>query len=114
MQAGNLRKRITLQKRVGTRDAWGQLVNSWQDIAPIWAEVEMVSGKEGLHGLQVESSMSCKVTVRYRPELADPRQVNAWRFVFDGRTLNIGAMLYADMKKRYCVLLCDEGLNDGT
>lgn len=113
MQAGNLRKRITLQHKVGTRDAYGQAINTWSDIATLWAEVVAVSGAEGLHGLQVESEVKQKVTVRYRAELADPRGVNAWRFSFDGRIFDIEACLFDDMKKRYVVLLCAEGLNDG-
>lgn len=113
MQAGNLRKRIKLQQKVGTRDSWGQAVNTWQDVATIWAQVEAGPGKEALHGKQVESETSQKVTVRYRAELADPRAVNAWRFSFDGRTMNIQACMFIDMQKRYVTLLCSEGLNDG-
>ena len=113
MQAGNLRKRITLQQKTGAQDDFGQAVISWVNIATVWAEVEAASGDEALHGKQVESEVKSKVTVRYRSELADPRAVNAWRFAFDGRTLDIQACLYQDMKKRYVVLLCSEGLSDG-
>ena len=108
-----MRKRLTLQQKTGTRDSYGQSINTWVDIATVWGEVETVGGVEALHGKQVNSAINHKVTVRYRTELAIPSTVDAWRFTYDSRILNIQAALFLDEKKRYVQLLCNEGLNDG-
>lgn len=113
MQAGNLRKRVTVQQKSGTQDDFGQFVASWQTVATVWAEVEMAGGSEQLHTKQVQSEDKYKVTMRYRSEFADPTMVDAWRLNYDGRNLNINAVLFPDMKKRYMTMMCSEGLNDG-
>ena len=40
MRAGELRHRITIRKRGGGKDAFGQpLPNDWVDVASVWANI---------------------------------------------------------------------------
>lgn len=109
MQAGNLRKRATLQQKSSTQDDFGQYVVTWSTVASLWCEVEALSGNERLQAKAFESEVRYRVTVRFRSEFATPPTVDAWRVLVDGRTLNIVAAMLPDMKKRYVVLDCTEG-----
>jgi len=46
MKIGKLDKRITLQSRSATLDDYGQELNSWSDIATVWANVKPLGGRE--------------------------------------------------------------------
>ena len=48
MPAGRLRDRITLLTRQSGRDAVGQPLNGWDESSPIWADVQMIGGREQL------------------------------------------------------------------
>jgi len=65
MKIGKLDKRITLQSRSATLDDYGQELNSWSDIATVWANVKPLGGREKLRAMAVESLLTHTVTVRY-------------------------------------------------
>ncbi|MFZ6755761.1 phage head closure protein [Undibacterium sp. Ji50W] len=113
MSIGSRRKRVTLQNRSATLDEFGQRLNTWVDVATVWAAIEPISGNERLHGLQVNSEISSKVETRYRPEFADPTVIDNWRLLYGTRKLNIKATLNEDERNRLISFLCSEGLNDG-
>jgi len=46
MPAGRLRDRITLLARQSGRDAVGQPLDDWGESPPIWADVQMIGGRE--------------------------------------------------------------------
>lgn len=45
MRAGALNRRVTIQKRVQGQDDWGQPIDTWQDVATVWANI---AGQTGL------------------------------------------------------------------
>ena len=113
MSIGSRRKRVTLQNRGNTLDEYGQRVNTWVDVATVWASIEPVSGNERLHGLQVNSEITSKVETRYRSEFADPTIIDNWRILYGTRKMNIQATLNEDERNRIVTFFCSEGLNDG-
>ena len=48
VRAGILRDRITIQERSNTRNSVGEKIDSWSDVATVWAQVRPVSGRERL------------------------------------------------------------------
>lgn len=102
MPAGFLRDRATIQQRAQTQDDYGGVVDSWVDVATVWAGVAPLKGREFFAGAQAQSEVTMKVTVRggvaVKPSM---------RVVVAGRTLQVEAVL-ADTKGAHSVLMCKE------
>ena len=113
MDIGKLDKRITLQSRSATIDDYGQQINSWTDVATVWANIKPVSGREKMKAMQVDSILSHTVAVRYNATFMPPRTVDAWRIVYNGRYFNIIAAMDLDEARKYIIFDCTEGSIDG-
>jgi SPP1 family predicted phage head-tail adaptor len=113
MQAGLLRKRVTLQRRDVAVDSYGGQVTSWTDIATVSAEITPLSGRELFAAQAVQSEVSHRITVRYQPLLANPQTVAAMRAVYNGRFFNIHASVNDEERNRQITLFASEGLNNG-
>jgi SPP1 family predicted phage head-tail adaptor len=85
MQAGQLNQRVTLQTCAITKDAVGGPVETWSDLATVWANVYDLSGKAINEAQQVGSSVTRRVTVRQRSGLTSGLRV---RFA-DGRLAKV-------------------------
>ena len=46
MRSGMLRHRVTLQRFQQGQDAYGGPVETWEDVAIVWASLEAMSGRE--------------------------------------------------------------------
>lgn len=84
MFSGRLRSRVTLQRRSVTRDTTGAEVETWADLATVWAEVEALLGREFWASQAITSSQVMKFTLRH---LANVTTVD--RLVWNNRTWNI-------------------------
>ncbi len=113
MDIGKLDKRITLQSRSATLDDYGQQINSWSDVATVWANIRPVSGREKMKAMQVDSILSHTVAVRYSATFMPPRTVDAWRIVYNGRCFTIIAAMDLDEAGKYIIFDCTEGSIDG-
>ncbi|HEY3432546.1 MAG TPA: phage head closure protein [Rhodocyclaceae bacterium] len=113
MRAGNLRKRILIQSQSTTPDSVGGQEQVWTDIAPVWGSIETLSGRELAIAQAINTELTHKITVRYRPELADPKIVAALRAVYQGRIFNIQYSDNVDERNREIALIAAEGLNNG-
>jgi SPP1 family predicted phage head-tail adaptor len=75
---GQLRHRVTIQRLdESTRDAAGQVVPAWVDVATVFAAVVPVSGRELFASQQVQANVTHKVTMRHR-EGVTPKQRVVW------------------------------------
>lgn len=61
-----LDQRITLQTASIAKDAVGGPVESWSDVATVWAAVYDLTGKAINEALQVGSAVTRRVTIRWR------------------------------------------------
>lgn len=100
--AGVLRERVTIQRKVVTRDGYGAEGVAWQDVATVWARVEVVKGREGPESRQMDVMASHRVAMRYRTDVDETMRL-LWR----GRVLNIVALI-PDERRRYLVVLAEE------
>lgn len=113
MQAGLLRKRMAFQQRGSAVDSFGQQVTTWTDVFTVWCAIEPLSGRELLSAQAVQSEVSHKITVRFRPELANPSAAAALRGSYNGRIFNVSAAINLDQRNRTIELQASEGLNNG-
>ena len=118
MRAGDLRRRVTIQTRDTTQDAYGQQVTTWTDyLTGVPADIQALSGRELLAAQAMVAEVSHQITVRYTSLLADPIKVAAMRVVYVNasvtRYFNISAAMNVDERNKQIDLLCSEGLNNG-
>lgn len=113
MRIGQMNQRITIQRRSATKDAYGQEIDSWIDVAEVWAYIRPISGREKLRAFAVESDLSHTVTVRYSAALLPPKTVDAWRVMYGDRVFNITSVMNVDEGNKLIVFDCVEGSLDG-
>jgi len=100
---GKLRHRITLQEIIKTDDGYGGIVETWKDIATVWAAIEPLKGTERYQAQQVQSELTHKVTIRYRAGIK-PQM----RILYGNRVFDIEAVIDVDERHRWLELLCSE------
>lgn len=108
MQAGQLRKRVIIQQRSQTQDDYGQPLQTWTDVATVYAGIEPLNGRELLAAQAVNSEVSHNVTMRYRTGITPAMRLN-----YQGRLFNIHTILDENERHRMLTLQCSEGMNDG-
>lgn len=117
MRAGDLRRRIAIQRRVVTKDSFGQQQQSWIDLLPsVPAEITALSGRELLAAQAVNGETTHQITVRYHPRLANPTEVAGMRAVYAAgngvqRYFNLLASMNVDERNRQIVIQASEGLH---
>lgn len=114
MRAGDLRHRVTIQKRGTSMDALGQETPAdWVDVTTVWADVNPLSGRELLVAQAAHTQINGTVTIRFQRQFADPVAMAARRLVYNGRYLNITASRDVDEMHQFIELTYAEGVNDG-
>ena len=108
MQAGLLRKRLTLQQRSKSQDSYGQPLLTWSDVATVWGEIVPLSGSESVSADSLQASTSHQITIRYRSGVN-----TALRIKYGVRLFDIQNVLNPDERNKTLTLLCIEGLSDG-
>lgn len=110
MRSGKLDKQIILQSPSGTRDAIGERVTTWVDVATVWAEISPLSVRDLLAAGQTQSEVTHRVRVRYESTIA---AIDAsWRVLFGVRVFVITGVRNINESNREFELLCSEGLRD--
>jgi len=82
--AGELRYRITLQKKIDITDNEGFTKPDWDDVATVWAAVENLHGREYWEAAAIQAENTVKFTIRYRPDVDQ-----TMRIIFRGKVYNI-------------------------
>ena len=96
MRAGRLKHRITLQRYNVTKDEYGQDVESWVDIATIWADFLPKRSKEFYAEQQVNAELTAVISIRYRSDFGERDRV-----IYVGRTYEvIGQPINIEMRNR--------------
>lgn len=102
MRAGTLNRKVKIQQQTSTQDDWGQPVDTWTDIATVWADIRHQSGLESIKVDAPASVVKASIRIRYRTGL------NAgMRVVHGATTYNILAIMPDEAKKQYLDLACE-------
>lgn len=79
MRAGGLDRRVTLQRFTSTQDEYGEEIQTWADLATVFAEVRQQGGQEFLAAAQIQASKRVVFFIRWYPGLTPLDRVS-----FDG------------------------------
>lgn len=101
-----LNKRITIQQQSATQDDAGQPINTWVDVATLWAEIRDVSGREFIAADGQQKQVQTKILIRHREGIESQMRV-----LHGSNTYNIEAVLGQD--NRTLLLMCSRGANNG-
>lgn len=100
LRAGDLRDRITIQRRL-PGGALGQHSKNLEDVARVWANIRFGSGSETLRSGQPASEARCSIRIRWRTGItADMRVVSS------GTTYEIEAVLPDRQRRQFIDLVC--------
>lgn len=88
MRAGRLDRRITLQRRTLAENDYGEAIETWVDLATVWAEMLPVRGAERYAAQQTVAETEIKWRIRWRPNLTPID-----RLTYDGRTYDVNGVL---------------------
>ena len=103
MRAGQLRQRVSIQVATETRDTHGGFVpQSWTTVETVRASVEPLTGREFIQAQAQDSTITHKVRMRF----AGVTSKN--RLLFDGRALNVIAVMNKDERNRELEIMCAE------
>lgn len=105
MHAGKLRHRVTLQRNEQTQDPKkGAMLDHWVDVSPLWASVEPLSVRDFIAAHAVQSAVSHRLTIRYRPG------VQAGMRVLHGAAMYrvLGVLPDKGSGREYLTLPCEE------
>lgn len=103
MRAGELRDRITIQQVAETRSDSGAIVQTWPDVATVWAAIEGLEGREFFAAQELNAQVTSKIAIRYLAGI-----VPKMRVVFGARTFDIQAVIDPDGRRRELQLMVVE------
>ena len=87
MDAGQLDRRITLQRQSETDDGLATVAGDWTDIATVWAQLMPVLGAEKFAAQEVGGTARRKFKIRRSSAVADLNSKD--RVVYSGATHDI-------------------------
>lgn len=87
IRAGELDRRITIQRALITRDAFNAEVETWTDLCTVWAKYEPVRDGEKFRAGERAADLSARFTIRHSSQVADINGRD--RLIFENRTHQI-------------------------
>ena len=102
MNAGKLRKLITIQQPSATNDEYGAQVITWSSFGvDRWAGVEPLNGREYFAGQQFQSKVDTRFTLRYLAGIT-PKM----RILCDSLSYDIESVINIDARDRELQIMC--------
>jgi len=80
INVGRFNQRITVQKPSASVDALGQRVETWTELATVWAQAQPLRGREYFAAGEVNSDAAVRFRLRYRGDVTGAMRV-LWRGV---------------------------------
>lgn len=100
MNAGRLNRRITIQSKTVTRDAYGGESISWTDVATVWAAVLPIRGREYVAIREAGAELTTRFVIRYRQGVTP-----AMRVVHGSANYDIEQVIDTDDGHRFLELM---------
>ena len=103
MNPGDLNKRIVFQKSIGGAVV-STLDGEWEDVFSTWASVKPIIGREYYAAETINSNLTHKITIRYRPGINSKMRIK-----FKERLFNIvGPPINVDEGNKELVIMASE------
>ena len=109
----NMDRRVTIQKRTTTTNAYGHEENRWSDVATVWASVRPIGAREKLRADAIGAEVSHTIAIHWQAKLMPPADTAAMRVSYGERIFNITGARDINEARRVIVLDCVEGSADG-
>ncbi|OJX04580.1 MAG: head-tail adaptor protein [Burkholderiales bacterium 70-64] len=110
MSAGRLRHRVTIQRRIETRDPiTGATSYGWADVATLWGAVEPLSAREFIAAQAAHSQVSARITIRFRDDITAAMRVLHGATAYDIE----GVIPDARSGREWLTLPVSTGVRDG-
>lgn len=104
LSCGQLTTRVRIEQQTATVDSFGQRVETWTELASVWADFRHASGMESARAGTQVSEARASVRIRYRDGVtAAMRLVH----IFTGRVYNITAVLPDLARREFVDLVCE-------
>jgi len=87
MPAGELDRRIVLQRAIPVADLHNELVKTWTDLAVRWAKVTPISDGERIRMAEVSAEITTRFMVRHSTSIADLNPKD--RILYESRIYDI-------------------------
>jgi len=97
-----MNQRVTLLKRAQGRDAAGQPVEDWPEVATIWANVKFQTGAEVLRANAETSIVRVSIRIRARSDVD-----GAWRVRYAGIDYDVKSALPDSADRQFMFLVCE-------
>lgn len=105
MRIGDLNKRVALQSPTLTADGMGGNTVAWGTEAQVWAAIWPTSAREQIEGGQQTMTVSHRMRIRYRSDVASD-----WRVKYGDRYFSIVSIINPNEKNAMLDLLCREAI----
>lgn len=90
MRAGRLRFRIMMMQATESKNSVGEVLQTWNYVGSVWADIEPIRGEERLNIAQAQAVADTKITTRAKAT----RQVTPkMRFRYQDDEYDIDAMI---------------------
>lgn len=116
LAAGRLRHRVSIEQYLALLDSNGEVLQDpdtgevlmdWVALAEVWAAIEPLSTREFFAAQSVQSKVSARIIIRYRPDIDA-----AMRLRHNQKIYNIeGILADKDSGLEYITLPCSQGVS---
>ena len=103
MKIGNMRHRITFEKKVPVPDGYKGNAITWQPVCVVWAEVEPLSGRERFYANQIQTEVTHKIGIRYNGSIT-----TEMRILHKGRAFDIESIIDIKEAQEFQTILARE------
>lgn len=110
MSGGELRERVTFQRRAVTSDGYGNSQGDWEDEFTVAARIEPKLGGETIQAARLTGKSIANIIIRCSTDTA--QITTDWR-AFDARSntiWNIRSIVNPDENKKYFEILAEKGV----
>lgn len=102
MQAGRLNSRVTIKQLTDGQDEIGQPIQTWTDLATVWANIKHKSGAESIKADQDVSIVQASIRIRRRADVTAAMRVHHGAAVYE-----IKAVLPDEQRREHVDLVCE-------
>lgn len=102
MQIGRRNRKVTIQRLTSGQDDIGQPVQTWSDLATVWANVKTLTGSEAIKGGAETSTAKASIRIRRRTDVTA-----AMRVLYGTTAYQIKAVLPNEEDRKDVDLVCE-------
>lgn len=78
---------VTIKRLASGQDDIGQPVNTWTDLASVWANIRHLSGSESIKADALASSVKASIRIRKRTDVTSAMRVHHGSVVYEIRAV---------------------------